>query len=473
MSMKPLTFWNKLGYGAGALTENNVQNVVNIMLPLIMFNYMGVSPILLGYVFAISRLWDTITDPLMGYLSDRTRSRFGRRKPYILIGAVLSAFSFWLIWMFPEGKSQMWYFWYLTATCLLYYTSTTLFCVPYISMGYELSSDYNERTRLMGYRSLFVNCGAFILPWMYWFTERSWFDNPLQGMRYLSVISGVIFILFALGPLLLTPTHPSDREEERPTPGNSAPCERVGLMDIFTAFRVKPFMILVAVLGLSVFGLFLVLSFGLNLLIYYGCGGDKEFASRLSGIGGLVSAGSCIAAIPLVNFVAKKIGKSRALMVFLLLGALGNLSILVLITPEMPYLSIIQPILGAVGVSAMWILISAMVSDSCDYDELYNHRRREGIFGAIISWTCKLGYVLCSIGGGYFLVWSGFELELGGEQLPETFLNMRLMMSCIPATGLILAAGMLFFYPLSRERMAQIKEALEKRKIETRKNEIN
>ena len=150
--MKPLTFWNKIGYGAGALTENNVQNVVNIMLPLIMFNYMGVSPILLGYVFAIARLWDTVTDPLMGYLSDRTRSRFGKRKPYILIGAVMSAFSFWLIWMFPEGKSQMWYFWYLTATCLLFYTSTTLFCVPYISMGYELSSDYNERTRVMGYR---------------------------------------------------------------------------------------------------------------------------------------------------------------------------------------------------------------------------------------------------------------------------------------------------------------------------------
>ena len=84
--MKPLTFWNKIGYGAGALTENNVQNVVNIMLPLIMFNYMGVSPILLGYVFAIARLWDTVTDPLMGYLSDRTRSRFGKRKPYILVG---------------------------------------------------------------------------------------------------------------------------------------------------------------------------------------------------------------------------------------------------------------------------------------------------------------------------------------------------------------------------------------------------
>ena len=128
--MKPLTFWNKIGYGAGALTENNVQNVVNIMLPLIMFNYMGVSPILLGYVFAIARLWDTVTDPLMGYLSDRTRSRFGKRKPYILVGAVMSAFSFWLIWMFPEGKSQMWYFWYLTATCLLYFWMTFRLILP-------------------------------------------------------------------------------------------------------------------------------------------------------------------------------------------------------------------------------------------------------------------------------------------------------------------------------------------------------
>ena len=470
--MKPLTFWNKIGYGAGALTENNVQNVVNIMLPLIMFNYMGMSPILLGYVFAIARLWDTVTDPLMGYLSDRTRSRFGKRKPYILIGAVMSAFSFWLIWMFPEGKSQMWYFWYLTATCLLFYTSTTLFCVPYISMGYELSSDYNERTRVMGYRSLFVNCGAFILPWMYWFTERSWFDTPLQGMRCLSVVSGVIFILFALGPLLLTPTV-SSRKEDMERRSEKERYERVGIVDIFTAFRVKPFLILVVVLALSVFGLFLVLSFGLNLLIYYGCGGDKEFASRLAGIAGLVSAGSCIVAIPVVNFASKKLGKSRALMLFLMLGALGNLSILVLITPAMPYLSIVQPIPGAVGISAMWMLISAMVSDSCDYDELCNHRRREGIFGAIISWTCKLGYVLCSIGGGYFLVWSGFELELGGGQQPGTFWNMRLMMSCIPAAGLALAAGTLFFYPLSRERMLEIKDALEKRKTEMKESECD
>lgn len=157
-------------------------------------------------------------------------------------------------------------------------------------------------------------------------------------------------------------------------------------------------------------------------------------------------------------------------MLFLMLGALGNLSILVLITPAMPYLSIVQPIPGAVGISAMWMLISAMVSDSCDYDELYNHRRREGIFGAIISWTCKLGYVLCSIGGGYFLVWSGFELELGGGQQPETFWNMRLMMSCIPAAGLALAAGALFFYPLSRERMLEIKDALEKRKTEMKES---
>jgi len=461
--MKKLTFWNMVGYGSGALTENNVQNAVNIMLPLIMFNYMGVSPIVLGYVFGISRLWDAVTDPLMGYLSDRTRSRFGKRKPYILAGAVLSALSFCLIWLFPQGKSDMWYFWYLTAACLLFYTSTTLFCVPYISMGYELSSDYDERTKLMGYRSFFVNCGAFILPWMYWFTERSYFDNPLQGMRYLSVISGIIFILFALGPLLLTPTV-SSREPETLPRTDSATRSKIKIKDIFTAFKVTPFLILVIVLALSVFGLFLIMSFGLNLLIYYGCGGDKEFASRITGIAGLISAGSCIAAIPLINLVSRKLGKSRALILFLLLGALGNFTTLFLITPAMPYLAVVQPILGAVGISAMWMLISSMVSDSCDYDELHNLRRREGIFGAIISWTCKLGYVLCSICSGYFLIWSGFSLELGGNQSAQTFLNMRLMMSCIPAAGLTLAAGLLLFYPLNHDKMRQIRIILDRQR---------
>lgn len=469
MIINKLSTKHKIGYGLGALTENNMQNSVNMMLMLIMFNFMGMNPILIGYIFGITRLWDAVSDPLVGYLSDKTRSKYGKRKPYMIFGLFLTSLAFIGMWLFPVGESDMWYFYYLTIFCLLYYTGTTFFCVPYISMGYELASDYNDRTNLMGYRSFFVNIGALILPWMFWFTQLSYFDSPLIGMRFLSIICSLFFIVFGLGPIFLTPTV-SSRVEDLTTEASEAVkvsvTEKIGIKDIFTAFTVKPFLLLVLTLAFSVFGLFLITYFGGNVVIYYVCQGDTVFSSKILGIAGVVSALSCIVVIPLINWTAKKIGKRNALIAFLGLAVLGNLLTLVFYTPQYPYLAIVQPILGAVGISALWMLLFAMISDVCDWDDLYNHRRREGIFAAIISWTCKLGYSICSIFAGYILVWSGFVLELSAKQVGNTFLNMRIMLSVIPAIGLTLAMMILLLYPLNRKRVEEIKSQLELRNAE-------
>ncbi len=452
-----LSVKNKIGYGMGALTENNVQNAVNAIMPLIMFNYMGVDPVKIGWIFAIARLWDTVTDPLMGYLSDNTRSRWGRRKPYLLLGALLTALAFFGMWMFPMGRSDNWYFLYLLAFCLFYYTGTTIFCVPYISMGYELAGGYNERTSLMGFRSFFVNLGGLLLPWMYWFVKLDCFPNPLVGMRWLAVICGLVYIVFAAGPVFLTPTPTAASGNDN----HAAKTSTCTVRDVFTSFTVWPFLVMVLTLALSVVGLFLVMQFGSNVFIYYICQGDEQAASRLMGYNGTISAVSCILAIPIVSRISRKLDKRLALAILLLTACLGNLSGLLFWTPAHPCLAFLPTILGAIGISGLWIMLGSMVADICDYDLDKNGCRRQGAFAAIISWTTKLGYSVCSIFAGYFLRWSGFVLDLHENQTPETFLAMRLYLSLLPAGGLLLAVvALLCFYPLNRVKVHAIQDEL-------------
>ena len=451
-----LSVKNKIGYGMGALTENAVQNAVNAIMPLIMFNFMGVDPVKIGWIFAVARLWDTITDPIMGFISDNTRSRWGRRKPYLLLGVALTAIAFFCMWLFPRGKSDDWYFVYLLVFCLLYYTGTTIFCVPYISMGYELASDYNERTSLMGFRSFFVNLGALLLPWMYWFVKLDCFADPLVGMRWLAVLCGVIYLAFVLGPTFLTPT-PADGRED----ASRNRTEKCSVREIFTSFAVWPFLVMVLTLALSIVGLFLVAQFGSNVFIYYICRGDEQFASKLMGYNGTLSAISCILAIPVVNRLSRWLDKRLALALMLLTAAAGNLSGLLLWTPAHPYLAILPAIPGAIGISGLWIMLGSMMADVCDYDLNRNACRRQGVFAAIISWTTKLGYSVCSIFAGYFLKWSGFILDLHENQSPETFLSMRLYLSLLPASGLLLATLILVIYPLNRAKVKTIQAELE------------
>lgn len=453
-----LSFGEKAGYGAGALAESNMQNALNIMIMPIMNVGMGVNPVLLGYSTAIGRLWDAISDPLAGYFSDKTSTRWGRRKPYLVTGAFLAALSFIVIWLFPAGRSEYWYFYYFTGLSLLYYTSTTLFCVPYISLGFELSDSYHERTQLMCFRTFFVSAGALALPWMFWFTQRSWFSNSIEGMRYLSIIVGLAFIGFGLCPIFFTKT----LKHGMTAPSAEYKTSKLTVGKFFTVLKIKPFLLVVVTLGCSIVGSYTVGILGLYIVIYYICGGDQKTASTIQGFCGTAFALSAIAAIPLINHVSKKLGKRNALMIFLGIAGIGSLLKLVLYTPQYPYLCILISIFLAQGM-ALWTLLFSMVSDICDYDELMNGLRREGVFAAILSWVAKAGMTVCGIFAGYVLVGSGFDKALG-TQSETTNLYMRLWFALVPATGFLLSIIMMTFYPLTENKVNRIKMLLEKKK---------
>ena len=110
---------------------------------------LGMDPWIAGVLAFLPRIFDAVTDPVMGYISDNTRSRWGRRKPYIFIGAILAGVSFALMWQLDASNSQMYNFWYFLVLALAFYLGLTIFATPYVAMGYEMSSDFHERTRIM------------------------------------------------------------------------------------------------------------------------------------------------------------------------------------------------------------------------------------------------------------------------------------------------------------------------------------
>ena len=448
----------KLAYGMGAVAENAMQNAVTNMANPFFNVALNVAPGLLGIAVMIFRIWDAVTDPIMGWISDRTESRFGRRKPYIVGGAILGGILFAMIWWCPMGMSTSFYFaWYL-AVSILFYTAFTIFGVPYVALGYELSPDYHERTRIMSYRTWFQSVAGFCIQWMFWFTQRDIFDGTIDGMRWVGIGFGTIIILTGMAPgIFLKERQLTERER-------TANREKLGFRSVLSVFRVRPFLCVLGALVTAITGMFLVIIFGFYINVYYIFGGDLKAASTLLGASGTAYHACCMASIPLVAWASTKLGKKPALQIFIVAGIIGNAIKWWVFTPDSPWLQITSVFLMAPGLSAIWTLLASMTADVTDWDELDNGTRREGAFGAFYGWTMKLGFAVCFFLAGLILEWTGFDAALGGNQSPETLQSMLFLYTVIPVIGLIGTMVFVWLFPISETVARDVRRQLEARK---------
>ena len=192
----------KLIYGLGAFVNNLLAAAIGGMIIVLNLGF-GMNPALVGLLGALPRLTDAITDPLMGYISDNTRSRWGRRRPYIFVGAIAAGITFALLWQLPGDKSETFYFWYFLAGSLIFYLAYTVFATPWVALGYELTPDYHERTRLMGVQNFIGQIpymvAGYFLAIMY--NER-WFDNSADGAAGLAIIIGIVVVVIGVLPAI-------------------------------------------------------------------------------------------------------------------------------------------------------------------------------------------------------------------------------------------------------------------------------
>ena len=198
-----IPFVHKLAYGMGAFVNNMLAAAIGGMLIILNLGF-GMNPALVGLLGALPRAVDAIVDPLMGYISDVTRSRWGRRRPYIFAGAILSGITYIALWQLPTGRSEDFYFWFFLVGSVLFYLAYTIFAAPWVALGYELTPDYHERTRLMGVQNFIGQIAYLVSPWFLWImTHKTWFPTPTEGAAGLAIGIGVLAIAVGVVPAIV------------------------------------------------------------------------------------------------------------------------------------------------------------------------------------------------------------------------------------------------------------------------------
>ncbi len=415
---------------------------------------LGMNPVYIGIVLAIARLWDALADPLVGNISDNANTRWGRRRPFMVAGAILMGVSFAAMWWLPLDGTQSFYFGYFLFTILSFYTGVTLFIVPWNALGIELASDYDERTSLFAYAGGTHKVIGFITGWLYPLAQLAVFQNVLEGARVVGCVCGTILTVVCLVPAL-TLKEPPPRSSPR-APRNREPFLKA--MKVVLSNRV---LLLFSAACLSTMtSLFTVSSLGLYINIYHIFAGDKVAAATMMGIWGTTFNAIAMISIPGVLWLAHRVEKHRAIMIALGMVSISAILKFVLYTPAAPYLQLTVALLQAPGLAAYLVLVSSMTADIVDYDESLSGRRREALIAAATTWITKMGVSLSFIFAGLVLSVTGFDASLGADQPQGTVLGMRILFCGIPATGTLIALFILSGYPLTRSRVEEIQSQL-------------
>ncbi|MFN4285628.1 MAG: MFS transporter [Lacibacter sp.] len=459
----------KAAFGAGHLVNNLLPGALGVFMFFLLTAF-GMDPVLAGLLGGLPRFYDAITDPIMGFISDNTKSRYGRRRPYIFVGALLCGILFAALWQLNPENSQMYNFWYFLLMSLAYLTANTIFSTPLIGLGYEMSSDYNERTRLMAFSQVIGQFAWIIVPW-FWviIANPNLFESQAVGVRRLSVIVGFSCALLGIMPAIFC------REIDQTNLTNRAELSlrniAANLKELFRNMvkisKNKPFMRLCGATFLVFNGFQMVASFSYFIIVFYMFKGDYGRAGNWPAWFSTISAiATAFLVIPVISWMATHWGKRNAFIVSTLISIFGYALKWYGFNPNNPWLMFMPIPFMSFGIGGLFTLMMSMTADVCDLDELQNGMpRKEGTFGAIYWWMVKLGQALALVVGGVVLKAVGFD-QNASQQTVETITRLRLADIIIPASTAALAIWVMWNYDLTEEKAREIKAQLVARRGE-------
>ncbi|MEM6893611.1 MAG: MFS transporter [Bacteroidota bacterium] len=457
----------KAAFGAGHLVLNLLPGALGVFM-FFLLTVFGMDPLQAGILGGLPRIFDAITDPVMGFISDNTSSKYGRRRPYIFIGAILSAIFFVLLWQMDETNSATFNFWYFLIMSLVFLVGNTMFATPLVGLGFEMTTDYNERTRLMAFSQTVGLVAWVIVPW-FWpmIPNESLFESQAIGIRTLALYVGLGCLLLGILPAIFCRGIDA---------GNMADRKKLTLKSVFSnlkdlvssigdAIKNKPFMKLCGATFLVFNGYQIVASFSFFIIVFYlfngNYGATGTWPAWFGSVGALVSA---FFVIPIVSKMATMWGKRTAFIVATAISIVGYILKWWTFTPDNPWLMFIPIPLMSFGLGSLFTLMMSMTADVCDLDELVNGMpRKEGTFGALYWWVVKLGQGLALVFGGLVLQLIGFDGGLA-TQSEETLVNLRIADIVFPVVTAALAIWVMWKYSLSEERAKEIKIQLEERR---------
>ena len=459
----------RLAYGSGAFVNNLLAAASGGMMIVLNLG-LGMNPGLVGLLGALPRLTDAFTDPLMGYISDHTKTRWGRRRPYIFWGAIAAGVIFALLWRLPRDHSQTFIFTYFLVGSILFYGGYTVFATPWVALGYELTPDYHERTRLMGTQNFIGQLAYVVSPWFLWImTSQRFFPDQVSGAAGLAIVVAVVAIGLGILPAIVLRERMATLAVAETAAADAGGGGLVGNLKEFshgcaTTLSSGPFLKLCIATFMVFNGFMLISSFQYYVIIYYVCGGDQNVGAKYSGYAGTVGAASTFLVVVFVTWLSTRIGKRSAFFIATGVSMVGYALKWVCYNPSHPMLVVAPAPLLAFGLGGLFTLMPSMIADVVDTDELKTHQRREGMYGSIFWWMVKLGMSAALAGSGYLLNATGFDVALGGDQAARSIILMRLCDAGIPIVTSAIAIWAVWRYPITEARAGEVRRELEARR---------
>ncbi|RZO94878.1 MAG: MFS transporter [Gammaproteobacteria bacterium] len=443
LSAQKLTLKTRIGYGIGDISICLYWSGVGLYLLYFYTDVVGISPALAGVIYGIGMMWDALTDPFMGYLAERTRTKWGVYRPYILFGNLPLAISFFLLFWVPpyEGTTL---FVILLLINLFHRTCFTIVSVPFSSLTPRITADSEERTNLTGFRMLGAQTGTNLMalcafPIIFMFGD----GDEAKGFIYLALIAGVVAMMIHAITLYTV------RE-----PSTSQGIDRVSGSLIDTAKSIgknKPFwLVFSATLIVGVTTIF----FGNNLVYFTKYALDlHQYQGTILFTSGIIS----FASIPIWWWISNRIGKRKTWLVSSTITFFCLLLFFIYPIQTLLELLIIVALIGA-GSGAGGILFWSMLPDTIEYGEVKTGIRSESSLYGFMTFAQK-GSIAIAIGIlGFTLNFIGFEPnEVQSEQ---TISSMKSIMSLIPALGVAISFVIIYFYPIDSEKHKELLEQL-------------
>ncbi len=438
-----LPWFTKLFYGSADFGFAFVDSCVAVLFAIFLTDMVGLPARLAALAIFIGKSWDYINDPIIGYLCDRTRSRWGRRRPYLLFGFIPFGISFLMMWWIPPFSNQWALVVYYAAAYFFFDTMVTVVTMPYFALTPELTQDYDERTSLTSYRMAFSLIGglvAFVVPLMI-------IGETIPENRGRALMMGAIFAVASALPLLLTFIGTREKkeyiEQKLPTIRESLRAAR----------KNRPF---IFAMGIFLFT-WTAMSIIENQLFYF-----LEYRMGLEDEAPIVAGTVFISAIIVLPFwvwISKKTDKRKAYIVGMLFLAAVMIS-LIFIPPTLGlWIVITLAALAGIGVSAVHVLPWAMIPDAVEVDQLETGSRHEGVFYALVTLFRKVAASIAIPLALLMLDASGF-ISNSSNQPTSAINSIRFLMGPLPS--IFLLGGIIFaiFYPLTREIHRKTREKI-------------
>lgn len=408
----------RVAYGSSAFAENLAINSINQLANAVFNITLGVPLLLVGLALSLPRLIDVFLDPWIGNWSDRLRSRWGRRRPFILVGALLCATVATGLWYFPEGRSTNFYFWWLLGGCVLMSVAYSILIVPYGALGLELSASYHERTTLMGTKSILHKASGVVNQWLLKWVRDAGGGNLVAGGRLCAPLVGAAIAL--LGCITVAWV------KERPIPSLAARAPRVSLWQSWKITMGRADFRHLVFAQVFIYMSFLVIdTTGFYLNVFYVNAGDMGVGASMKGWYGMAFQLCGMAAVPVIVRVSRRIGKKDAFLLCTLTIVLGGVAKWFCYVPGAGWWLVLPSALMGPGLVAVMVLTPSMTADICDLDAAECGARREGMYNAVLSWSLKFALTGSILLANVVLHLVGWRTDLKAAQDPETFFAMR------------------------------------------------